>query len=113
MRWLPLYLVLLTGSALGQNFVNARGEFQPSPHFEGEALPMPPEQSRPWSAPKLAERFHGIGEVAEQLFKDGLADPRACEYRMISLAVGTCWSGNAGVVETKGWVLPEAPDGRK
>ena len=111
MRWLSLYLVLLTSTALGQNSLNAQGEFQPSPHFEAEALPVPPVQSHPWSAPKLAKRFHGISDVAEQLFESGLADPRACEYRAIKVAVGTCSRGDAGVVETRAWVLPETPAG--
>jgi hypothetical protein len=40
------------------------------------------------------------------LFEQGLADPRGCEYRSVSVGTGNCWFGDGGVVECHAWVLP-------
>jgi hypothetical protein len=44
--------------------------------------------------------------AAKALFDAGLADPRGCEYREIEVGTGNVWSGDGGVVTTRGWVLP-------
>ena len=38
-----------------------------------------------------------------------MADPRGCEYREISVVLGSVW-GEHNVVETHGWVLPNDQD---
>ena len=43
------------------------------------------------------------------LFAEGLADPRGGDYRQISVQTGSVWSGDGGIVETHGWVLPTTP----
>jgi len=78
-----------------------------SPKFAGKALPNPPQQDATWTAPKdsgLPDRFIA---AAQALFAAGMADPRGCEYREVSIAIGSCWSGDSGVRATHGWVLPE------
>jgi hypothetical protein len=48
------------------------------------------------------------------LFETGLADPRGCEYRAVEVAVGSCWSGDGGILKTRAWVLPgKAGDGQR
>lgn len=80
-------------------------ERRASPSFKGNNLPAPPDQTRPWTPPKttLAKVFV---TATTALFEAGLADPRGCEYRTIEIGVGSCWSGDGGIVETHGWVLP-------
>ncbi len=43
-------------------------------------------------------------DAITQLFKDGLPDPRGCEYREIEIAETPKWA-----IKTHGWVLPEKP----
>ncbi|MHC4253118.1 MAG: hypothetical protein ACYS9X_28700, partial [Planctomycetota bacterium] len=85
--------------------VSAAVERRPSPRFEGESIPAPPEQESPWAPPEteLPEVFV---TATAKLFAQGLADPRGCEYREIEVGTGSCWSGDAGVVRIHGWVLP-------
>lgn len=87
----------------------AAGEHRASPRFEGKSLPVPPHQNARWRPPetKLPKVFVTAAEV---MFKHGLADPRGCEYRQIEVGTGSCWSGDAGVKRTHGWVLPAEPD---
>jgi hypothetical protein len=99
------FLALLAGGpALAQ-------KRQPSPHFRGDLLPEPPAQRRPWQYPngKLPQ---GLVTATAALFKAGLADPRGCEYRTVTIALGSCWSGDAGVGTTHAWVLPARPGER-
>ncbi|MHC4202194.1 MAG: hypothetical protein ACYSU0_19560, partial [Planctomycetota bacterium] len=79
-----------------------------SPAFTGKRIPPPPEQDAPWSPPetRLPE---GLVSAVKVLFDQGLADPRGCEYRQIELQTGNCWSGDAGIRRTHGWVLPPKP----
>jgi hypothetical protein len=43
--------------------------------------------------------------ATSELFAQGLADPRGCEYREIEVGTGNIWSGDGGVVKTHGWVF--------
>lgn len=74
----------------------------------GDSIPAPPRQTAAWKAPetKLSEEF--VSATAA-LFRQGLADPRGCEYREIEVVVGGFeppWSDT--ILKTHGWVLPEA-----
>ena len=77
---------------------------QEIPIFDGDTLPPPPAQTQVWVAPptKLPEEFV---TASTELFKEGLADPRGCEYREVEVVVGSCW-GDAYVTKTSGWVWP-------
>jgi hypothetical protein len=70
-------------------------------------IPSPPQQTAAWKAPatKLSPQF--VSATAK-LFEQGLADPRGCPYREITVVVGSFeppWSGT--VVKTHGWVIPD------
>jgi hypothetical protein len=72
---------------------------------EEPTLPVPPQQNAPWNPPETSlPRF--LNTATATLFEQGLADPRGCEYRAITLQVGSVWSGDGGKVKTSGWVLP-------
>jgi len=77
---------------------------QDTPKFEGTSIPVPPEQSQPWSAPQSKLPPDAVSAMSD-LFKVGLADPRGCEYREVEVVVGSCW-GFSNVMKTHGWVLP-------
>ncbi|MBN2383600.1 hypothetical protein JXQ70_12040 [bacterium] len=76
-----------------------------SPRFEEEVIPVPPQQTRSWTAPQTSFPEVFISANSE-LFEQGLADPRGCEYREIEVVIGSCWRGDAGILTTHGWVLP-------
>lgn len=79
--------------------------FVASPILKEAILPEPPQQRAAWTAPK-ADVPASLLAATTRLFREGLADPRGCDYRTISVGTGSCWSGDAGVVECHGWVLP-------
>jgi hypothetical protein len=73
-------------------------------------LPDPPEQKTDWIPPKTTLPDALVTATAE-LFRQGLADPRGCEYRGIVLAFEKVENPNAqGALPprpaTHGWVLP-------
>lgn len=80
-------------------------EWRPSPKLDGDVLPEPPAQKHDWVAPP-SDLPDSYVNAAKTLFDQGLADPRDCEYREIEVATGSVWSGDGGVIETHGWVLP-------
>jgi hypothetical protein len=61
-------------------------------------------QRAPWSS--TARLPAALLDAARTLFVQGFADPRGCEYREIELAVGNLRTGDAGFVQTRGFVLP-------
>jgi hypothetical protein len=79
--------------------------------FLGKELLVPPQQALPWAPPKTTLPAKLI-EATKDLYGAGLADPRGCEYREISVSTGNCWSGDSGLAKTRGWVLP-APANEK
>ncbi len=80
-------------------------EGKPSPPFAGTALPEPPRQRQAWAPPKTT--LPGpLLTATRALFQAGLADPRGCEYRALDVGTGSCWSGDGGIVQTHGWLLP-------
>ena len=64
---------------------------------------MDPADDEPAAVPRLGDR-HAL--------RQGLADPRGCEYRTIRIKVGGVWGGQAQEVSTYGWVLPVAAGGK-
>ncbi|MEO6052572.1 MAG: hypothetical protein ABIP97_01025, partial [Chthoniobacterales bacterium] len=95
-----LFLTLILGALIGAD----QGLANDLPKFEGNSIPLPPEQSKPWTPPTTKIPPDGLSAIAE-LFKQGLADPRGCEYREIEVVTGTC-SGFFQIIKTHGWVLP-------
>src|SRR5215471_6232653 len=90
------FLTVCGGAAVAQQNKTVR-----APFFQGEALPVPPQQSAPWS--------HGndaLSNAAVTLFEQGLADPRGLEYREIEIAVGNPLNGGGYPHKTHGWMLP-------
>jgi hypothetical protein len=78
---------------------------KPSPLFTGKKIPEPPQQEQPWRAP-AGKVSANLVKLNRELFKLGFADPRGCEYRVITVTIGSVWTGDAGTFETHGWVLP-------
>jgi hypothetical protein len=61
---------------------------------------VPPQQNEKWPPP-LTNLQPSVVDAITQLFKDGLPDPRGCEYREIEIAESKKWT-----FKTNGWVLP-------
>jgi hypothetical protein len=62
--------------------------------------PLPPQQNQEWTPPATTLQPVVVDAITE-LFKDGLPDPRGCEYREIEIAETKTWK-----FKTNGWVLP-------
>lgn len=86
-----------------------QGASELPPFFKGEAMPTPPAQSKPWMPPET-KLPKVVVTAATELFNQGLADPRECEYREVEVAVGNCWDGGGQAVKVHAWVLPTAKD---
>ncbi len=69
-------------------------------------IPIAPEQMHPWTAPATVLPAAMVS-AATELFDDGMADPRGCEYREIEIAKRKDFA-----LKTHGWVLP-GPDGQR
>ena len=65
-------------------------------------LPTPPMQGKPWTPPETRLSSILVNSVKE-LFDQGLADPRGCEYREVEIASGREYMPNAKI---HAWVLP-------
>jgi hypothetical protein len=75
---------------------------RPAPRFEGKAIPEPPEQGKPWTAPATGlPKF--LVNATSYLFEQGVADPRGCEYRQVEI-------GQYSITKARGFVLPERAD---
>ena len=68
-------------------------------------FPVPPQQYALWKAPNTKLTAE-IVAATRDLFVLGLADPRGCEYREITITTGDVW-GRVQDVKTHGWVLPQ------
>lgn len=95
---------VLAALAVAVSAASARA--QDGPLFQGAGIPAPPRQNQEWIVPANALPG-GVADAVAELFKEGLADPRGCEYREIQVVVGSCWGGS-DVMKTHGWVLPSA-----
>jgi hypothetical protein len=67
-------------------------------------FPIPPQQYTPWKAPST-KLPAAVINATKDLFLLGLADPRGCDYREITITTGDVW-GRVRDVQTHGWVLP-------
>ncbi len=68
------------------------------------AFPDPPQQHAPWTAPATKLPDDAVSAMM-QLFEQGFADPRGCEYREIEVLTGSVSMG-VETTKTRGWVLP-------
>src|SRR6185436_6273925 len=95
-RWLLVVLLCVAASQTRPTTLPAA--------FTG-VLPQPPQQNAAWQRPesKLPPK---LVAAVELLFKQGMADPRGCEYRRIEVVVGNVWNGGGQGLVTHGWVLP-------
>lgn len=71
---------------------------RPVPKFEGKSIPDPPRQKEPWTPPQTGLPRFLVSATAD-LFEQGVADPRGCEYRDVE-------AGNRDIFKTRGFVLP-------
>jgi hypothetical protein len=93
------WLVLLASLAVN---ATAAQQYRSAPKFEGNMIPEPPSQGQPWTAPETKLPKFLVTATA-MLFEQGVADSRACEYRMVEIGAGS-------VVKVRGFVLPERAD---
>jgi hypothetical protein len=75
--------------------------------LEVDSLPEPPRQRLAWEPPRVSLPEKLVTATA-RLFKQGLADPRGCEYREVEVASGNV-GGWVSRIKTHAWVLPAAP----
>ena len=73
-----------------------------APKFEGKMIPDPPSQRQPWTAPET-KLPKSLVDATGILFDQGVADPRGCEYRQVSI-------GGRVIETTRGFVFPERAD---
>jgi hypothetical protein len=71
------------------------------PVDDAAPLPAPPMQGNPWTPPATGLPAVVVGAIME-LFNQGMADPRGCEYREVEIA-GDIVNDNYKV---HAWVLP-------
>lgn len=81
-----------------------------TPRFQGDSLPLPPQQAASWTPPKTRLSSRLIA-ATRTLFSQGLADPRGCEYREIETNIGGVGeqADDEGIFKSHGWVLPADP----
>ncbi len=78
---------------------DAAGQARRAPRFVGKAVPEPPTQGKPWTAPATKlPKF--LVTATRLLFEQGLYDPRGCEYRTLEV-------GDGGIVKTHAFLLPD------
>ena len=83
----------------------AQFRVDPPPPYAGGTFPTPPAQASALKATTLAFPSNYLS-AAESIFAAGFANPQGCEYAEISVAVGSLWSGDGGVIDTHGWLIP-------
>ena len=93
-----------TSNAQGQS-VNVLGGTPSHQRIASPSIPGLPQQTAVWNAPetKLPKEF---ASAACTLFRQGLADPRGCQYCAIELSAGNHVSGDDRVISTHGWLIP-------
>lgn len=92
-------------SALTMGGIVTTPERKASPKLAGPDLPVPPAQTQAWTLAN-ANLPAAYVSATRALFDAGLADPRGGEYRDIEIGTGSPWTGDAGVIPTRGWILP-------
>ena len=94
-------LLVVMALAFGFLFRNGVCVAQATQDLKGGDIPVPSEQSKPWTPPQTKLSPMAVSAITE-LFDEGLADPRGLEYREIEITAGL----GEGDVKTHGWVLP-------
>jgi hypothetical protein len=98
-RLLLISASLLACLAIGPDAPDAAAQYRRAPRFEGKAVPEPPMQGKPWTAPATKlPKF--LVTATRLLFEQGVYDPRGCEYRMLEV-------GDGGIVKTHAFLLPD------
>ncbi len=75
---------------------------EPVVPYKGASLPTPPQQGKPWVPPPV-KLSRGWVDAVRNLWQQGYADPRGCEYREVTLAF-------AGA--THAWLIPRDPSNK-
>ncbi|MEO8204775.1 MAG: hypothetical protein ABI615_01250 [Chthoniobacterales bacterium] len=78
-------------------------------NFSDTEVPNPPATGTPWVAPEVSPEW---ARAAKELFDQGMADPRGCDYRQIKVITGSVWSLAPQAIQTHGWVLPILAGGK-
>ncbi|MEO0413830.1 MAG: hypothetical protein AAF226_02630, partial [Verrucomicrobiota bacterium] len=104
--YLLLILFVVCNSAWAQVYLESETEVRIARKFVGENLPIGPLTNEPYLLENGTDQMAHLVSVAEVLFEAGLADPRGCEYRDVSLGVGSCWGGERYLIKTAAWVIP-------
>lgn len=74
--------------------------------FTGPSFPLPPRHGSPWHPPQTSLPATFL-TASINLFEQGLADPRDCEYRQVEIGVSSIWGGGLMIQKTHAWVLPQ------
>ncbi len=98
-----LAAVLFCGGLAGVAWAQFRVD--PPQPYAGGSFPAPPAQLSALPATTLDFPSNHLS-AAGVLFDAGFANPQGCAYVEISVAVGSLWSGDGGVVDTHGWLVP-------
>ena len=72
-----------------------------------QSIPSPPMQDSAWNPPK-ADVPERLIAATRKLFDQGMADPRGCEYRTVTVGADGSYLGNGRVVRCRGWLLPQS-----
>ena len=72
------------------------------PQDSAAPLPAPPMQGKPWTPPATRLSSIMVDSIGE-LFDQGLADPRGCEYREVEIDP---WGYGQQNMKVHAWVLP-------
>lgn len=82
----------------------------PSAQTETTRIPPPPRQSASWTPPNATDKLpQTLLNATGVLFANGLADPRGCEYRIVTVLARSIW-GRETKVETHGWTFTNGGD---
>ncbi len=73
--------------------------------FQGDKIPVPPRQNQSWQPPETGIPAEYM-EMVATAFQRGLADPRGCEYREVTIPMGDDSYGGFCRLKTHGWLLP-------
>ncbi len=111
-RLICLGFALLSGAGCSrQDHPKNRVKLRPYRGLETLEIPKPPRQTAPWEPPRTTLPPDFI-ETARKLFEQGMADPRDCEYRKITIRAEGSWRDTVtsnSVMQVKGWLLPTPP----
>ena len=103
-RFLPTFLLLLATLSCS---ADGWRDFP----FKGGNLPDPPQQGAAWTPPKSGIPAPVVDAFAE-MFKQGLPDPRGCEYRAVEVSPVAEALGAPQNDKIHGWVYTDKGGGK-